>query len=181
MKTIKYFLALLIVATIVSCSTDDDSPTMDDSLIVGEWNLEDYTYSGSTSLSQAGFTITTSFLGELIERDVRVNFNSDNTYRTQGSYIFKLTTTYDGETFVENHPFNNIDITGTYTVENNKIITGTNTEYQQPGQVEMAVAEGNIVELTSNRLVIGIEENITLEEDGIQMNITMNGRQIYSR
>lgn len=180
MKTTKYFFLLLTITILASCSKED-APSTEHSLIVGEWNLEEYTYSGTTTATQGGSTMTTSYIGELYDIDMRLILNSDNTYRTEGSYMVKLTSTVEGQSFVENRAFNDIVTTGTYRIEDNKLITGDTTTPQQPGSVTMTVDEGTILELTENRLVLGFVQDFNSGMEGAQVNISVEGQQVYSR
>lgn len=180
MKTTKFFFALLTVAILASCSKEDDVPPVDDSLLLGEWNLEEYIYSGTSSVSQGGTTMTISFVGEFYDIDARLILNSDNTYRTEGSYVVELTSTMEGQTFTENRPSPYVEATGTYRIENSTLITGDN-QVQQPGDVNMTVIQGTIAELTANRLVIVFDQDFVSGTEGAQLNISVEGQQVYSR
>lgn len=168
--------------SLISCSKDEDEPSVDNSLIVGVWNLEEHEYSGTTSVSQGGTSMETTYTGETYDIDARIILNSDNTFRTEGSYSIRLTTNFEGESWVDTYTFSDVTNTGTYRIENNKIISEGNTP-QQPGQgqINMAVSEGTIAELTANRLVIVFDQDYTQEQQGINMNISLQGQQVLSR
>lgn len=182
MKTFRYFLVLLTFVVFVSCSNDDDTPSIDQSMAVGEWNLEEYTYSGSTTVSQGGTTNSTSYVGEFYDIDARLTLNSDNTYRSEGSYNLELSYTLGGETITQDMPTSNFESTGTYTIQGNRILTDAEQPpLEQPGQLTIEISEGTIEELTSNRMVLVFDEVYDSDAQGMQMNITVEGRQVYSR
>jgi hypothetical protein len=181
MKTIKYFCALLACLAVISCSGDDDNPGIDQTLILGEWDLVEYNYSGNTTVTQGGSTITSSYIGEFYDVDAQLIFSDNNTYSTAGSYMVKLTTTYEGETMVQDVPSSDVASTGTYRIENNKLITDVNPQLQQPGDLNMVINEGTIVELTSNRLVLSFDHDLNTTVEGMEMTINVEGVQVYSR
>lgn len=181
MKTIKNFCALVTCLIVISCSGDDDNPGIDQSLILGEWDLVEYNYSGNTSVTQGGSTITTSYIGEFYDLDAQVVFNENNSYSTAGSYVVKLTTTYEGETLVQDVPSNDVSSTGTYRIESNKLITDVSPQLQQPGDLNIVINEATIVELTSNRLVLSFEQEFNTTMEGMEMNLNVEGVQVYSR
>ncbi len=95
MKNPKYLLLIAVLVSLVSCSKDEN-PGVDVSLVLGEWNLEEITYSGTSTVTQGGQTLTSSYTGEAIDLDARVIFNNDNKFRTEGSYTIKVITTVMG-------------------------------------------------------------------------------------
>ena len=125
--------------------------------------------------------MTSTYIGDLYNIDMRLILNNDNTYRTEGSYTVKLTTTVDGESFVQNIPFSNIVTTGTYRIEGNRITTEDATQPQQPGNVSMTVNEGTILELSESRLVLVFDQDFNSEMQGAQVNISVEGQQVFSR
>ena len=185
MKPIKYLFVLFTFVALVSCSEENDNPSEEQSIIVGEWNLEEVNYSGTSTASQGGYTTSASYIGEYYDIDSRLILNSDNTYRTEGSYMVELTTIVAGQTSIQNLPFSDVEVTGTYRIDNDKLILGSNNESQQPqqpGNLNMAaITEGTIVELTANRLVVAFDQDISSEMEGAEVNISIEGLQVYSR
>lgn len=181
MKTIKYFLAIFAFATLVSCSVEDDNPSVDQSLLVGEWNLEEYNYSGTTKLTQGSNSYSTSYIGEALNLDARVILNSDNTYITAGTYTIKLSSTGNGQTDVQEVPMGNIASSGTYRVEGNKFITDNQPTQPQEEMGIMAINEATIVELTSSRMVLSIDDTVLTEMEGIAIEVKVKAIQVYSR
>lgn len=177
MKTFKYFLATLAFVTLLSCSGDDDSPTIDASLVVGEWNLDEYNYTTSTTVSQGGESYTATGIGEATNLDARLIFNNDNTLQTEGSYNIKLSTTAEGETSVSNTPIN-LDGSANYRIDGNKM---TITNAQQTGVEDVGFNEVTIVELTASRMVWSLEETITTEIEGMTLSMAVEAMQVFSR
>ena len=181
MKIFKYFLLTAALVFFVSCSKDDDNPGTDSSMVLGEWNLEEFSYSGSTTATQGDQTVSSTYTGEAYDLDARVIFNSATNYSTEGSYTIKLTTTVNGQTMVQDYPYSDISGSGTYRVEGNKLITTSNAP-PDPGLVDpMATAEGTIVELTANRMVLFAEQVVNSTMQGAEVEIRNETLQVFSR
>lgn len=176
MKTFKYFLPTLACATLFACSGDDDNSSVDESLLVGEWNLEEYNYTSSTTITQGSETYSSSDVGEATSLDARVIFTND-TYQTEGSITFQVTTTMEGQPSISTVPMNAHD-SGTYTLEGNKIKI-LNSVQREAGA--LAANEATVVELTANRMVWSIAETVTTEMEGMSLEIEIDGIQVFSR
>lgn len=181
MKIIKFCLFPLLLLFVVSCSKDDDNPGADASLVQGEWNFEEFTYTGTTTASQGGQTITTTYSGEAFDLDASVILNNAGNFSTAGSYVIKLTTTAFGQTTVQDHPVPDISAAGTYKIEGNKLITTTTQPPNSPTVSPMATAEGMIVELTANRMILTSIQEINTTMQGAQVQIRNETYQVFSR
>lgn len=178
MKTFKYFLATLAFVSLFACSNDDDNPGVEAAAVVGEWNLDEYNYTSSTTVTQGENSYSTVGVGEAINLDAQMILNNDNTYQTEGSYTIKLFTTYNGETSQSNSNYY-LDGTGTYRIEGNKIILG---DQQQTGMDEsISFSEATIVELTANRMVWSLDDTVTTEMEGMSVSISVEAILVLSR
>ncbi|MFT5436678.1 MAG: hypothetical protein ACI840_001327 [Ulvibacter sp.] len=104
MKFSKLFLIVLMVATIVSCSSDDDnaSPNAD---LLGTWNATSITGSSTGTTLDSG--ITTSFSSTWTTSNINLTSTfteNPNNVISQGTYNSTLTIMADGQTTVSDDP-----------------------------------------------------------------------------
>lgn len=181
MKNLRCFLLIAVLATLISCSNDDTPQELNSTLILGEWNLEEISYSGSSTVTQGGQTLTSTYTGEGIDLDARVIFNDATNYTTEGNYTIKLITTVNGQTMEQNIPYPDLSGSGTYRIEGNKIFT-TSTRPAGPGPIDpMATVEGTIIELTSNRMAFLTEQQLSSTVQGAEVEIENEMLQVVSR
>lgn len=181
MKNPRCFLLIALLATLISCSNDDNPPGVNSTLVLGEWNVEEISYSGSSTVTQGGQTLTSTYTGEAIDLDARLIFNDATNYTTEGNYTIKLLTTVNGQTMEQNVPYPDLSGSGTYRIEGNKIFT-TSSRPAGPGPVDpMATLEGTIIELTTNRMVFLIEQQVSSNIQGAEVEIENEMLQVFSR
>ncbi|PQB05055.1 hypothetical protein [Aureitalea marina] len=127
----KIFTLLLLAAVIGSCSSDDDAapPAERTGDLTGNWQVASYLINGDTTIEVFDEVTVQEFSG------IGADFNSynlifsesPNNYNASGTYIFTLTTTQDGETFVQGSQVN-ISQNGTWTRNNNRVTIEESTE-----------------------------------------------------
>ncbi len=177
MRALKVLLFVTAMVSYVSCSKDDDGPQIDKNMILGEWDLTEFSYSGVSSVKGGDGTTSVSYTAEASEIDAQVVFVDAGNYTTAGSYTITLTTTANGETSVQDYTYPNIAGSGTYKIEGNKMITSPKGG---EGQIIQA-SEGIIKELSPKRLVFVIEERSVTEVEGIEVEINFDMIQVLTR
>ncbi|UJH91597.1 lipocalin family protein [Antarcticibacterium sp. 1MA-6-2] len=183
MKNFRYLILAFITLGVVSCSGEDDGPSVETSNLAGEWQLEDMSYTGTSSFNFNGMSMNSSFTGELMESNVTVKLNSDNTYTSAGSYTLRLTTNTEGMTDVQEVPISNLDGSGTYAVNGN-VFTTSEEDVSADGSFTMSpvgISEATITELTANRMVLSFDNNQVMTMNGVDMEINIEGVQILTR
>lgn len=180
MKILKYSLLSAALVFFISCSKDDN-PEVNSSLVLGEWDFEEFTYSGTSTTTIGGESATSTYTGEAYDLDAGINFESDGNYSVQGKYIIKLTNTVYGQTMVQDYPFTGINVTGKYRIEGNKMFVTANVPAGGINLNPTGTTEGVIVELTVNRLVIASKQEANVTEQGVQVKIIHEEYQVFTR
>ncbi|MFD2516430.1 lipocalin family protein [Salinimicrobium flavum] len=150
---------------------------MDKDIILGEWNLTEFSYSGINSVKDGDETASVSYSAEAKDLNAQVVFQDAGKYTTAGSYTLTLTTTVDGETSAQDFPYPDITGSGTYRIEGNKMITTPNAG----DELIIQASEGIIEELTPNRMVLVIEERSVTKIDEMEVEINFDMIQVLTR
>ncbi len=177
MKNIKFSLLALLFIAVTSCS-EDDAPSKNNSMIVGDWKLEEFNYQGETSGTYQGMDLSSSYEGIGKNINATLSFNEDNTFDFQGDYEVDLS--YEGMT--QNYPMENVSSSGNWSVDGDYIITSSAIGQVQT-QAVVGPQEGRmrISELTENRMVLIIDQESTMSQSGMDFMIRMGGKYVLSR
>lgn len=179
MRALKILLFITALASFVSCSKEEDDPQTDTKMLLGEWNLEEFSYSGINKYRD-GMGTTVSYTGEAVDIDMKTVLLADGTYKTFGGYSVILTSTAEGETYVQNFTYSDMTTTGNWSVNGNIFTTTFDDDFQ--GQEAIAeITEGVIKELTANRLVLVYEHNGVSEVWGTEVEMDIDLIQVFSR
>lgn len=181
MRALKMLLLTTAMVIVCSCSKEENEHEIDHSMLLGEWNLTEFSYSGTSSLTDGGETSSLSYSAEAVDMDARVKFVDETNYTTAGRYTITLTTTMDGEIIVQQYPFSDITGSGTYKIEGNRMISQPQSSAYQDEMQLMNSSEVIIRELTSSRMVLVMEMHTVAEEEGMQAEITLDMIQILTR
>ncbi|MCM4158902.1 hypothetical protein FHG64_01400 [Antarcticibacterium flavum] len=188
MKLLKALMLLLAVTVLFACSKDDDTPPdppiEEATGIEGEWQLEEYDYSGSSTVSHEDFTYTSSYAAVAKNLNVKLTIKTDpNTWSTEGNYTLELTTTRDGETSTREIVVNDLANAGSFVLNEDQFHPeNQNPGFPEPGEINpMDITSFTIEELTSSRMVLSFEETHTTTENGLQGETTVKGTQVYKR
>lgn len=181
MRALKMLLFTTAMVVVCSCSKEENEHEIDHSMLLGEWNLTEFSYSGTSSLTEGGETTSLSYSAEGVDIDARVNFVDETKYTTAGSYTIILTTIMDGETIVQRYPFSDITGSGTYKIEGNRMTTRPQSSAYQEQMQLMNSSEVIIRELTSSRMVLVMEMHTVAEEEGMEAEMTLDMIQILTR
>lgn len=187
MKITKLLMLLLAFTFVASCSKDDDTPTPpveQPTGIAGEWQLEEYKYSGSSTVSHEEFTYTSSYTGIAKNIDVRLIIDTEpNTWRTEGGYTLELSTTAEGEIEVREIVVNNLANSGSFLLEEDQFFPDNqNPGFPEPGEINpMDMTTFTVEELTATRLVLSFSETHETTQNGMRGETSLEGTQVYSR
>jgi hypothetical protein len=169
MKLIHLFFSALFLLSITSCSKDEESSSINTADLVGTWNLVSIECNDGISTTEFfGQQLNSTFTVTGKDYKAKVTFGANpNTYLSQGSYttISKLNT--GGVIDIQEIPFVDISLNGTWGVDGNKLIVSTQGEPDQ-------VAE--IIKLNSQSFEYKISVNESFEEMGVK--VTSKGTYI---
>lgn len=179
MKTLKFSLILILFISFLSCSKDEDSnPDVDKSGMIGEWNLQNFEYDGTTKMTYGETTYTMAYTGVTTESDVIINFKEDGSYTAQGGYTVLFTMEgMDYEVPVEMEAS-----TGNWSIEGDKMMLSEGLVTLSTGQ-EMASKPGEAIidEISANRIVLLFSHEDVINESGIENLVNISGRYILTR
>jgi len=168
MKNLKKLIFIFSVTLLfISCNDDESVLQIENSQILGTWNLTELTEDGTTTTSSQGFDISATFsaYGKNINAEVTFTENP-NEFASSGSYISVLTTEILGQQTVQEVPINNFIGSGDWEINGN-IMTST-------ANGEESTAE--ILELNESILKLKIIEEIETSFQGtvIKTKVTVN-------
>lgn len=178
MKIVKLFFIFLCTISIASCGSDDDNDTPDPmneessgnmeegfSSIVSIWEVIAIEASGTSTAEIAGQTIVTDFVGEGIDLNYSTTFTEEpNEITAEGDYNIELTTTIVGQSITETIPGILFIDSGDWSIDNDQLTITTNG-------IENT---GTITTLTETSLVIEINLETVIEQQGIENMATIN-------
>ncbi|MEM9921343.1 MAG: hypothetical protein AAF990_24800 [Bacteroidota bacterium] len=145
----KFFNRLLLLAalfSVVACNKDDDTNAGGDDDIVGVWDLNVLDYTGKSTTTVSGMPFTADFMGSARDITASVEFKSDGTYQSMGTYTIDLTTSLNGQNFTQAVTITDWLGTGTYMVNGN-VITATDSQAQMPQSIDITKLDGDDLEM----------------------------------
>jgi len=175
MKFSKLLFIALAVTLFSACNDDEDAPSISEELLVGDWELTDLDYSGTSVLTVPGLDegVTTTFEGTGLNLNLDLTFTTDpNEFITQGDYGVRLVTVIEGQEIVnelENADFIN---DGTWT-RNGNTLTVTSTLG--------GTQDATIISVDENNFTLGYNFQQTVTELGVTNTTVVNGVYIFSR
>jgi hypothetical protein len=171
MKITKLLL-ICVAALLFSCSDDDDDVKATVQGMIGEWNITDLDYNGTTTTSAQGMNITANFTGTGKDMDLTTIFTaSPNTVTTEGSYTIVLESTTLGQTTTNEVPFTEVFTDGTWTLEGNTLkVTGPN-----------GTDEATIVEQTSTTLKFKVDVDETESGSGFTVKTVLHATYTFTK
>ncbi len=178
MKTSKFFLLGIFFISLISCSEDEDPPTMNLSLIETTWHLAAFEYEGYTDSKIDGIEMHTDYEGVAENINATITFHANGTFESQGEYDI----IFSGEGMTIPYRDLSYASSGNYRVSGNTIDVTNFQGASTPGAI-VASSEKimTIVELTENRLVLDFIEDITITEDDDEAFISIRGQYIYTK
>ena len=164
MKIFKLFLFTAFISLTISCSKDDDNPTINNNgNIAGVWKGTAVDYTGNTTTSGQGQNITATYVGEAYDIDYTLTF-TENPQKviSDGSYSIELTTTVNGQTTTQNVEGLTFLESGDWTMNGNTLSITVDNETN----------DAAILELTDNTLVLKAVESQTMSQGGFTVTST---------
>lgn len=162
MKTTR--LLLLSLAVIFLSCSEDEEPLPTSQGMVGTWDMTAVDYTGTSTTTMQGASMTTDYTGTGKEMNVVSTFTENpNTVLTQGSYIIVLKGTSMGQTITEEVPFDEVVTDGTWTLSGRTLtVTGLN-----------GPEEATILEQTSTSLIMRMDvtKSVTSQDITVSSNI----------
>lgn len=184
MKKILFILAIGLTV-LSSCENDLVSAPPSDSIeengnsdgtdvagdLVGSWQMISFNYTGTTVTTVQGITLTADLVGVASDIDYVIEFTeTPNNFSVTGGYDIELTTTSNGQSFVENVAIN-ASSNGTWSKNNNTIVfTGTTVD----GEATIEILNDTTLKFTQI-----VDENIN--QQGVESSVTTNNVSIFER
>lgn len=163
-STILLFLVSLFIFT--GCGEDDSDPNLDNNL-VGTWNMNNISYSGTSTTSFPGIPdVTGTFTGESTDSDYQIIFNEDNTFSSSGSYTINLTSEVAGQTVTQPVTVSGDQALGSGTWE----LSGNTLTTTFDGQA----GEGTLTELTANSFRLETDLTQTQSANGATVTFSVD-------
>ncbi len=164
MKIIKLFLFTTFLALTISCSKDDDNPTTaNNGNIVGVWKGTTVDYTGSTTTSGQGQTISADYVGEAYDVDYTLTFTENpKKVISDGSYSIELTTTINGQSTTQNVEGLEFLSSGDWNINGDTLSITVDNETD----------DATIMELTDTTLVLKAVETQTMNQGGFTVTST---------
>jgi len=97
MKLIKFLFFAILISSLTACNSDDD--LTNDTQIEGTWKVTEIHYEGTSVTNSAGVTVETMYVGDGVNMDLEITFDSDQTFSSEGDYGIDLTATVSGQSF----------------------------------------------------------------------------------
>lgn len=180
MKSTLYLL-LFTAMGLISCSENEQPPEEASSLVVGEWNIEEINFTGTSTVTEGGQSLTCEYTGHASAMEMTMIYDSDNNYSIQGKYNIMVITILNGDTNSDLQVYPHISTTGTYSIQENILVTTANWSPGKDPVYPLASFEGAIKELTLNKMVLFIEKQESSIVNGTQIENNYQMTQIFSR
>lgn len=164
MKIFKLILFTAFISLTISCSKDDDNPAPENNgEIVGVWKGTTVNYTGSTTTTAQGQSITADYVGEAYDVDYILTFTENpKKVVSDGSYSIELTTTVNGQSTTQNVENLELLSSGDWSINGNTLSITVDNETD----------DATIVELTNNNLVLNVVETETNTGSGFTVTST---------
>ena len=164
MKIFKLILFTAFISLTISCSKDDDNPAPENNgEIVGVWKGTTVNYTGSTTTTAQGQSITADYVGEAYDVDYTLTFTENpKKVVSDGSYSIELTTTVNGQSTTQNVENLELLSSGDWSINGNTLSITVDNETD----------DATIVELTNNNLVLNVVETETNTGSGFTVTST---------
>lgn len=171
MKKLNLLLVLFLSIIITNCSDDDPSP-VEQNILVGTWIGNNLEITGTLNTEIAGIPVSANFIGDVYDMSSTLTFTENpNNVISEGNYSVELSTTIQGQVFMENIENINFLESGTWQVVGNELRITTSTE----------TVTAQIKELTVNSLILSSTSEEEVEIDGTTYGATINAEMFFER
>lgn len=175
------------MATLVSCSENEQPPEEEPSLVVGEWHIEDIIIEGTITETGDGQSVISQYSGTArSDENNKIFFREDNTYTREDFYDVMMHTfnPIAGTSSLDLHVFPyTLPTEGTYQIQGDTftLIANPSNNISYGPLDPRDYFEGTILELTANRIIIVEEYEEISNVDGVEIVKTYEITQIFSR
>lgn len=180
MKTIKLLLLSGIVISFMSCSDENESPSLseEEKMLVGAWQIQSFNYSGTSTGNFSGMEVSSSYQGVAHDIDAVLTFRDNRTFGMQGSY--NVTLTVEGFDFLV--PIEDASSSGDWYVEGEYLYT-SNALGQVNNQMVQSPEDGRmrIQESTENRMVLLIDQEEEISQNGVDYLVEVSGQYVLTK
>ncbi len=164
------FLISLLFISFLSCNKDDDS-SINSAQAVGTWNMTSFSCTnGAISGTFSGIPVSATFTLKGSNYNVTNTFNSNGTYSTKGKFTLTTETRYSGQSPVSESEDTDIDESGTWVINGNKLTLTSGGESQ----------EFTITELSSTKFTVSQVINEKESDPSTGIDLTTSGTVITS-
>ncbi|QAA81898.1 hypothetical protein EI546_09260 [Aequorivita sp. H23M31] len=157
MKIFRLFFVSILLLSLISCSSSDDSPSFD---VVGSWKMTQGTIEpGTFNMDMGGISVPIDISGNFVEIDEnnRINFLSDHTFTSHsGTIVLEITMNFMGTSQTERFEESNFFGEGTWEMNGNQLKIKNSNGTTIPYQLEKI--SDNEIELSGNVKDMDIEE-----------------------
>lgn len=173
------------MATLISCSENEQPPEEEPSLVVGEWHIEEIIIEGT--ITETGDVHPSRYSGTTgSEENNKIIFREDNTYTREDSYSVMMHTfnPIAGTSSLDLHVFPyTLPTEGTYQIQGDTftLIANPSNNISYGPLDPRDYFEGTILELTANKIIIVEEYEEISNVDGVEIVKTYEITQIFSR
>ena len=181
MKTIKIFVFAFFIFSAFSCSDDEDSVSLseEEKMLLGSWKIESFQYTGTSTGEFEGIDLSSTYQGVGQDIDAFLTFKDNQTFSFEGNYDVLLSVTgFDGMLI----PVDNASSSGDWYIQDNYLYTSEvigqvdNDMVQSPEDSRMRIQE-----ITENRLVLIIDQESEISQNGIDYLIELSGEYILTK
>ena len=181
MNKFKLILLGIFIISLSSCSDDGDSVSLSDEekMLVGAWNFTSFEYTGTSTGFYEGMEISSTYQGIGQDMDAVLTFKDNKTFNFQGSYDVLLSVSGYEEMLI---PVENASSSGDWYIKDDYLFTSDaigqvdNQMIQSPENSRMRIQES-----TANRLVLIIDQESELNENGVEYLVKLSGQYILTK
>ena len=144
--------------------------------IIGDWLIENYTITTTTTVSQAGIEVTTVAESVFESGDQVLTFTEDNQYTAQGEITLSVTTSIDGVVVGQTTETEDNINSGTWSIDGNQLLLSDNVTGEFPVTILTLNAQNLEFFLVVDNESLGLPEN-----DPIFGEVSGEGTVIYTK
>ena len=171
MKNSLYFLFFITMASLISCSENEQPPEEEPSLVVGEWFIESLEINGTSTETKNGQSVVNSYNGHAtMHTNLEMIFKDDKTFNRRDSFSMMIHSHINGNHSMELTVIPVIITDGTYHIDGNNIKFVSEQPDGDYGLLNMRTSfKGTIIELSENRLEILEKHQKSSNVGGVQI------------
>lgn len=160
MRTLPFYLLIVLSVIFLSCSKEDEN-LIDTTLLIGDWNVTAVKYTGTSTTSALGVKYTTKFTGTGMDMDFMVSFNENpNSFVSSGTYSVELVAEAMGDTYTQIVQVPNFTIPGSWN-----IVNGNKLRIESAGEVQESI----INKLTTSQMIMTNHDKRTTTQNGMEV------------